>query len=197
MEVMVKNKKVDLEEVYSKAKGFAPNIMCKYKLSSTKFSTEDIVSAFFVKFMEGGFHRKYDSSKSTLGTYVYTGVRNIAISMAKKVKREVESLEDIVSEDSSCDYAEGAFLSCDLEHTFMEDILLEEAIARVKYFTFYGVSTIIDGRVYLTNSKSVVLLLYRGYTVREIAKIFSVCLTTIRNVLRKIRSTKILEYLSN
>jgi DNA-directed RNA polymerase specialized sigma24 family protein len=193
---METKEKVCMEDVLQKAREVAPHIMYKYNLPTDKFSSDDIVGAFLLKCIENGFVKRYDSSKSSLNSFVYTGLKNVAISMTRKFKHEGPSLDDFAPWGKKLGHLENrvfsssdlSILAVDYQEKMDMDILWDEVMAIADDIEFDAVGTIIDGEVYLANAASVIRLRSRGYRVKEIAEIFGVCRTTICVMLSKVKS---------
>lgn len=193
---METKEKVCMEDVLQKAQEFAPRIMYKYNLPTDKFSADDIVGAFLLSCIENGFVKRYDSSKNSLSAFIYVGLRNVAISMARKFKHEHLSLEafnnlyntrgHLVKQNFV--HTELSVLAVDSHEKTENDILWDEIMSIADEIEFDAVGTIIDGEVYLANAASVIRLRSKGYLVKEIAEIFGVCKTTICVMLSKVKS---------
>lgn len=175
---------IQAEVVLKKAQQYAPGVMKKFGLPTNKFCAEDVVGEFLVKFYEKGFDKKFDENTCSLEYYIYQGVRNVAVSMARKTKYEQTSVEELTPAQMG-----------DRTVDFMDELLLDEIVDLFGNINFgYGNVVEHDGRKYASNSGSVIRLLYLGMDKKTIAQMFGVTTSTIANVLDKVKQYELKEY---
>lgn len=176
-------KVVTLEQVYELAKTYAPSVMKTFNLPSNKFSAEDIVGEFIVNFMEKDFLSKFDGKVTSMRHYVYLGVRNIAVSMYRHIKKETTSIDQNSTEEGAQTIVQSVEPNVAMGEFMLEDIL---SIAGDIAFG-YGTVANVKGILLESKSSSVIKLLYQGYSKQEIAQIFGVTGSTVFNVLEKVK----------
>ena len=166
---------VEMDEVLVMAKKYAPSVIRKFNLPTNKFSPDDVVGEFLVNFMQKDFAAKFNPEVTSLNHYVYMGLRNAAVSMVRHMKYETTSLDEI---------SENGPLPAPAEVT---DFLLQEVLHIIEDTYFgYDKTVLVDGEVYESSAASVVKLMYKGYTKKEVAVFFGVTQGTISNTLRRV-----------
>lgn len=171
---------ITYELVYERAQTYAPDVMRRYGLPLNKFSAEDVVGEFMVKFIEKGFLEKFDVTKGSFNYYVYRGLANAAISMVRHVKKEIASVE-VIFPDS--------YLLPDHKHDYVDELALKFLIESVENFWFgYHEVIRIEDTLYDSSAQSVLTLMSHGYKKKEIAIFFSVSTSVIDNVIKLIRN---------
>ena len=167
-----------LEQVYERANSYAEDVIKRSGLLYSRYSAGDIVGEFMVKFIEKGFLEKFDSTKSTFNSYVYIGLYYKAIAMVRPIKEEFVFCDKALSQKyihKCCSELKEDFRVSDLIDSF--DIITVKNVNNIK----------VKDKEYEFNSKSVMQLLYYGYTKKEIACLFSVNPACIYRMMSKIR----------
>jgi len=196
-----------VEKAYRLAKMYAPKIMVQYGVRE-KFSEEDLVQSFIVKFIEKGFATKYDASKASFSHYVYVGLRNIAISMFRSSKFEMETFDGSPSIDKDAsdnpsmsgveqllDKVSGRIhlvLHASPLTPLAEDALLDTILSSMQDFSFLGKQVTLevggeDPIILRPKASSVAQMLTMGYSQKEMAIKFGVTYQVIKYVMKKIR----------
>jgi hypothetical protein len=176
--------KIEAEVVLKKAQQYAPGVMKKFGLPTNKFCAEDVVGEFLVKFYEKGFDQKFNSETCSLEYYIYQGVRNVAVSMARKTKYEQTSVEELSPNQMK-----------EQSEEMVDELLLDEVVEMVGNIEFgYGNVAELNGVKYESNSGSVVRLLYKGLDKKAIAQMFGVTTSTVVNVIEKVKMYGLKEF---
>lgn len=168
---------ITLEQVYDKANKYSTSVMKRYGLPFNKFSPEDIVGEFMVKFIDKGFLERFDGTKSSFNYYVYKGLSYMAIKMVRHIKREITSFEGVFLLDYPC------YGKVEIPEFEVEDLIDSFNLVNVKKSNTIWVKD----KEYKFNSRSILQLIYQGYTKKEIALLFSVNCNVIYRIISKVR----------
>ena len=175
---------ITLEQVYDKANKYSTLVMKRYGLPFNKFSPEDVVGEFIVKFIDKGFLERFDETKSSFNYYVYKGLSYMAIKMVRHIKREITSFEGFFPLDYPCS---GKVETPEFE---IEDLIDSFNLVNVKKSNTIRVKD----KEYKLNSRSILQLIYQGYTKKEIACLFSVNCNVIYRMITRIRKEQKNQY---
>lgn len=185
---MPRKEVVSLEEAYAIAAQVCPSIMEKLGVPTNKMSAEDIVGEFITKFIEKGFITKFNPQVTSFRYYVYMGVRNAAVTMIRHLKYETTSLESITHSDP--EFRPREFPAPEP----VQDMILHGLLDEIWDFNFgYGRRVKVRGQEddliadLPSTARSVLQMLFMGYTKPEIAELFGVTVSTVNNVLSSVR----------
>jgi len=187
---MARDQVVSLEEAYNIATQLCPSILKKLGTPPNKFSEEDIVGQFIEKFIEKNFLAKFNPAVTSFRYYVYMGVRNAAVSAIRHLKYETTSLDAITRPDgegSSFDFPAPAPVP-------VQDMIVKGLLEELDDFNFgYGKQVTVTGAEgdeiasLPSTAKSVIKMLFMGFKKPEVAEEFGVTVSTVNNVLNKIK----------
>jgi hypothetical protein len=191
---------ITIEDVYKTAQELAPKVMSCIRLHNSSFSAEDVVSTYITKFLEKNYIERFDSRRGSLTNYVWEGIKNTALTMCRKVKREITLSPDFngnINEMQASwkihfeDRAWKSHINQTLANYFdvKNDIWLNEISKKIGIWKFgHAHSVKVCGEVYKSTSDSVLKLLALGFSKTDLSKLFNVSGPTISNVVHKMKN---------
>jgi DNA-directed RNA polymerase specialized sigma24 family protein len=193
--------KITVEDVFVMASSIASQVLRKMSLANASFGPEDVVSEYMVRFIENKYVDRFNEVKGSLKNYVYQGLKNTAINMSHKYRREFSLLEDL-TEDSVISFYVDSHSTIDAEshRNYVDhdsnsfdgvntEFLVQDLVRKVGDFQFgHDITVVVNGETLPSTLSSVLKLLSQGFTKAGIAKLFKVSEPTIANVFDKVKN---------
>lgn len=185
-------KQITIEDVQVIATEIAPKVLNSLKFQEGSFQAEDVVSEYIIKFIEKNYIERYNPEQRSLKNYVYQGLKNQAISMIRKIKKEFILYGNVISSEEAFENLKlnqkGQHNLFGTEEKINETFLVNEISHKVGVWKFgHGIVVEVNGKKYESTSHSILELIMDGFSRSYLAQIFKVSEPTIGVVLSKIK----------
>jgi DNA-directed RNA polymerase specialized sigma24 family protein len=179
MEVVMDRKEL-MVEAYQFAQEYIGRIV-KKQFSS---AGEEVVSRWVVRCLEKGYFDSFDSTKSSLKTWVITGLRSEFSNLRRSTSafnkhHQVAPVMDRIADEKS-------------DHEVDEGRVID-IISNITDVKFRGASVVLknedgENEEFLPTYRSILRLMAMGYAVTQVASFFKVSVPLVRQKLVSIRS---------